>query len=172
MADRIRTDLDLKINWYEESKNMNFSLFHKVTYIWLGENDLYNDRRNTQKVKSLETLCNKAASELLISYQNFIYEWENYSITDLYERKSVIEKFFRCSRSVLSRKAYNLKLISFDMYSSIVEESMATYKESKEPGSGNYYNTMVSRIDGCFMRTLCESIHIGRTTYTETFQIY
>ena len=30
---------------------------------------------------------------------------------------------------------------------------------------------MSSRLDGCFVRALCESINMGRTSYTEAYRL-
>ena len=34
-----------------------------------------------------------------------------------------------------------------------------------------YYNTMGARLDGSFVRALCESINMGRTSYTEAYRL-
>lgn len=43
-------------------------------------------------------------------------------------------------------------------------------KKKKQSG-GDYYKTMSSRLDACFVRALCESISIGRTSYTEAYRL-
>lgn len=50
-------------------------------------------------------------------------------------------------------------------------ENYRRMKENKQKNSGNYYNTMGSRLDRCFIRALCESINMGRTTYTEAYRL-
>ena len=34
-----------------------------------------------------------------------------------------------------------------------------------------YYNTVGFRLDRCLIRVLCESIIMGRTTYTEAYRL-
>lgn len=61
-----------------------------------------------------------------------------------------------------------------DLYKSIIDDAIEAYrqmKENKESNGGNYYNTMGNRLDGCFVRALCESINSGRTTYSEAYRL-
>ena len=60
------------------------------------------------------------------------------------------------------------------MYNQVVQTAIDNYnqrKEDKEGSGGNYYNTMGARLDGCFVRALCESINMGRTSYTEAYRL-
>ena len=59
-----------------------FSLFHEIAHIWLGENDLYNDRGNSLEVKSIEILCNAVAGELMVPFDNFLVEWNAAAYAD------------------------------------------------------------------------------------------
>ncbi len=63
-----------------------FSLFHEIAHIWLGENDLYNDRRNSRKVKPIEVLCNAVAGELMVPFGKFIVEWKESMAADTREK--------------------------------------------------------------------------------------
>ena len=66
------------------------------------------------------------------------------------------------------------KKIKQDEYHHVVQTAIDNYnqmKENKESSGGNYYNTMGSRLDGCFVRALCESINMGRTSYTEAYRL-
>ncbi|MCD7883248.1 MAG: ImmA/IrrE family metallo-endopeptidase [Lachnospiraceae bacterium] len=48
-----------------------FSLLHEAAHIWIGENDLYNDRNSrADGVSDLERICNAVAGELLVSKGN------------------------------------------------------------------------------------------------------
>lgn len=151
-----------------------FSLFHEMAHIWLGQNDLYNDRTNSQKVKPIEVLCNAVASELMVPFEQFLAEWNNFESTDIREKIISLAKYFKCGESVIARKAYDAKKINYDLYKSVIDDAIEAYremKENKESSGGNYYNTMGSRLDGGFVRALCESINSGRTTYSEAYRL-
>ncbi len=150
-----------------------FSLFHEVAHIWLGENDLYNDRKNSQKVKPIEALCNAVASELMVPFGRFIDKWKKSEVIGTREKITNLAKFFKCGESVIARKAFDAKMIRYDLYESVIEDAIEAYKKmqkNKEPG-GNYYYTLGSRLDSRFVRALCESISSGRTTYSEAYRL-
>lgn len=151
-----------------------FSLFHEVAHIWIGENDLYNDRRNCKNVKDIEILCNAVASELMVPHDAFLEVWKNNTTADLNQKINEIAKIFKCGATVIARKALDNMKINQEMYDEIVEEAIEAYrimKENKESGGGNYYNTMGSRLDSCFVKALCCSIQSGRTSYSEAYRL-
>ena len=151
-----------------------FSLFHEIAHIWLGENDLYNDRGNSHEVKPIEILCNAVAGELMVPFDKFLVEWNAATYADSGEKIKNLAKHFKCGESVIARKAFDAKKISYDLYKSIIDDAIEAYrqmKENKESNGGNYYNTMGNRLDGCFVRALCESINSGRTTYSEAYRL-
>ena len=151
-----------------------FSLFHEVAHIWIGENDLYNDRRNGKNVKDIEILCNAVASELMVPQEAFLEAWKNNTTADLNQKINEITKQFKCSVAVVARIAFDNKKINQKIYDTIVEEAIDAYrimKDSKESGGGNYYNTMSSRLDSAFVKAICLSIKSGRTSYTEAYRL-
>ena len=151
-----------------------FSLFHEITHIWFGVDDLYNDRKNSPHVQPLEVICNAVASELIAPLDVFLDKWRYLSELDKRERISLLAKTFKCSESVIARKAFDTNKISKKMYNDVVAEGIEAYKtqkDSKGSGGGDYYNTAKSRLDGCFVRALCESITSGRTTFTEAYRL-
>ena len=44
------------------------------------------------------------------------------------------------------------------------------YKQEKSSG-GDYYRVARSKLDGAFVRALCESVNSGRTSYTEAYRL-
>lgn len=151
-----------------------FSLFHEVAHIWLGENDLYNDRRNSKNVKPIEVLSNAIAAELMVPTDRFLEKWDASTIEDVFEKIGELAKRFKSSESVIARKALDNKKIIQNIYTEVIENTITAYQEMKDnktSGGGNYYNTMSSRLDGHFIKALCESISIGRTTFTEAYRL-
>ena len=151
-----------------------FSLLHEIVHIWLGKSDLFNDRQNRiTGVSDTEKLCNAVAGELIVPKEIFLKKWNEYE-TEEYTRISDLARYFRCGEIVIARKAIDCGKINQKAYDQVVQTAIENYKrmkESKNTNGGNYYNTMGSRLDGCFVRALCESINIGRTTYTEAYRL-
>lgn len=151
-----------------------FSLLHEVAHIWLGIDDLFNDRDSrVDGISDTEVLCNAVAVELIVPRSVFLKKW-NASNADVFVIISELARYFCCSEIVIARRALDCKKIKQDVYNQVVRAAIENYnqmKVSKERAGGNYYNTMNSRLDGCFVRALCESINIGRTSYTEAYRL-
>ena len=164
----------LFINSADSNTAKLFSLLHEVAHIWIGKSDLFNDRQGrTMGVRKSETLCNAVAGELLVPRNVFLARW-NHTGADVQEKISQFAQDFRCGEIVIARKALDYNKIKPEIYHQVVQTSIAIYnrvKTEKEAKGGDYYNTMGSRLDGCFVRALCESISLGRTTYTEAYRL-
>ena len=162
------------INGADSQGGRLFSLFHEIVHIWLGENDLYNDRRYSgEGVKAIEVVCNAVAGELIVPKAHFIEYWMKNTNDDAYQKIKELAKYFHCSESVLARRALDNGKISKAIYNQVVSDAIEAYIQSKqEKGSGgDYYRVARSKLDGVFVRALCESVSSGRTSYTEAYRL-
>ena len=120
------------INGADSAGGRLFSLFHEIIHLWIGENDLYNDRKySASGIKPAEVICNAAAGELMVPKAVFLEEWNNNTKDDTHEKIKELARMFRCSGSVIAR----------------------------------------SKLDGVFVRALCESVNSGRTSFTEAYRL-
>ncbi|MCM1540945.1 MAG: ImmA/IrrE family metallo-endopeptidase [Blautia sp.] len=162
------------INTADSNGARLFSLLHEVAHIWLGRDDLFNDRQSRiSGVSDIEMICNAVAGELIVPKSVFLNKWDMYDM-DVFEKITELAGYFRCGETVIARKAIDCKKIGQSIYDQVVKTAIENYKqmkENKQTDGGNYYNTMGSRLDGCFIRALCESINMGRTTYTEAYRL-
>ena len=164
------------INTADSNGAKLFSLLHEVAHIWLGTDDLFNDRRNRMDgVNAVEVICNEVASELIVPKRVFLEKWDvNNTAEDVFAMITELARYFRCGEIVIARKALDCLKIKQNIYQQIVQNAIENYnqmKENKENSGGNYYNTMGTRLDGCFVKALCESISMGRTSYSEAFRL-
>lgn len=162
------------INGADSMGGRLFSLFHEIVHIWLGENDLYNDRRYSgEGVKTIEVICNAVAGELIVPKAHFIEIWMKNTNDDTYQKIKELAKYFHCSESVLARRALSNGKIGKAVYNQVVSDAIEAYIQSKqEKGSGgDYYKVARSKLDGVFVRALCESVSSGRTSYTEAYRL-
>lgn len=152
-----------------------FSLFHETVHIWIGKDDLFNDRLSrANEISATEVMCNAIAAELMVPMNIFINKWNENKTADIYETVAELAKYFCCGEVVIARRARDCKMISQDLYDHVVKNAIDNYnkmKEGNDDKGGNYYFTMSSRLDGSFVRALCESINIGRTSYTEAYRL-
>ena len=161
------------INGSDSENAKIFSLFHELVHIWIGVNDLFNDRRYTNSGNKIEVLCNAVASELVLPADVFIDAWSSDVSDDMNERIGKLAHRFKCSRCVIARKAYDKRKITYEDYNEVVEDSIRSfeeYKQSKKSG-GNYYANAAYRLDRSFVLAICNSLMSGRTTYTEAFRL-
>lgn len=162
------------INSSDSWRGRLFSLCHEIAHIWLGENDLYNDRRYSGAgVRPIEIICNAVAGELLVPQTDFIIKWDQSQERDVYRKIEELADAFLCSECVIARRALDNNKIQKDIYNQVVSDSIEAfiqYKQEKGSG-GNYYSTAKSRLDGVFVRALCESVNMGRTSFTEAYRL-
>ena len=162
------------INGADSAGGRLFSLFHEIVHLWIGENDLYNDRRySASGISPAEVTCNAAAGELMVPKTVFLEKWNNNTNDDMYEKIKEFARIFRCSSSVVARRALDNKKIKKDVYNQVITDAIEAYiqgKQEKSPG-GNYYRVARSKLDGVFVRALCESVNSGRTSFTEAYRL-
>lgn len=166
------------INAVDSPNAKLFSLFHELVHVCLGVNSLYNgdEYMNVSSNNEIETLCNAVAADLLVPTELFKERWEKYK-ADCLDDTDVVSKmagFFKCSQVVIARKAKDQKFITKNKYQEIEDtvrqQYLATRKKQASLG-GDYYTTMMSRIDQRFFNMLIESVFQGKTQYTEACQL-
>lgn len=152
-----------------------FSLLHETVHIWLGENDLYNDWKQTGvSNRKIEQICNAVASLILIPSEPFKQEWNNNIYNDLFLKTENLSNIFNCSTSAIARKAFDFGFINQNEFERIIDKAIEDYKKSielKKNTGGNYYLTLNSRLDSRFVSALYTSICEGKTSYSEAFQL-
>lgn len=153
-----------------------FSLVHEAAHIWIGHDDLYNDR--VGKVKNgIEALCNAVSAEVLAPEQDFIREWKNNTDIDVDKKIEDIATIFHCSGTVIARRALDKGLIDEEMYQFIAKRAISIFekkkREDKEEKSsqGNYYGNVESRLDKAFMKAICESVVTGELSYPDAYRL-
>lgn len=167
------------INSNDSVNGKLFSLLHEFAHICMGENSLFNDRYGTEgKVKKTETICNAVAAEILVPQAAFIKSWN--LATEENDAEQVIETLardFRCGITVIARKAYDCRFISYQLYQKIAQHAVQQYndarKRKKEQGEsgGDFYRTVASRIDRRFLTTLMGSVYEGKTLYSDAYRL-
>ena len=162
------------INGADSSGGRLFSLFHELAHLWLGKSDLYNDRKYSLNItNSIEVICNAAAGELMVPTEKFVENWKFNMNDDIYEKIGELSKLFRCSESVIARRALDNRMIKKSVYDKVITCGIEHYLESRKERSsgGDYYRVVRSKLDGAFVRALCESVNSGRTSYTEAYRL-
>lgn len=162
------------INGADSAGGKLFSLFHEIVHLWIGENDLYNDRRySINGTKPIEVICNAVAGELMVPENVFLQKWNSSPNDDIHERIKELARMFRCSGSVIARRALDNKKIDNNVYNREIADTIEAYIQAKKERSsgGDYYRVARSKLDSVFVRALCESVNSGRTSFTEAYRL-
>ncbi|MBD8948363.1 ImmA/IrrE family metallo-endopeptidase [Blautia obeum] len=162
------------INGADSAGGRLFSLFHELVHLWIGENDLYNDTKySANGIKPIEVTCNAVAGALMVPKTVFLEKWNNNTNDDIHEKIKELARMFRCSSSVIARRALDNKKIDQNVYNMVIADAIEAYIQTKQEKSsgGDYYRVARSKLDGVFVRALCESVNSGRTSFTEAYRL-
>ncbi len=162
------------INGADSAGGRLFSLFHELVHLWIGENDLYNDTKySANGIKTIEVTCNAVAGALMVPKTVFLEKWNNNTNDDIHEKIKELARMFRCSSSVIARRALDNKKIDQNVYNMVIADAIEAYIQTKQEKSsgGDYYRVARSKLDGVFVRALCESVNSGRTSFTEAYRL-
>ena len=162
------------INGADSAGGRLFSLFHELVHLWIGENDLYNDTKySANGIKPIEVTCNAVAGAIMVPKTVFLEKWNNNTNDDIHEKIKELARMFRCSSSVIARRALDNKKIDQNVYNMVIADAIEAYIQTKQEKSsgGDYYRVARSKLDGVFVRALCESVNSGRTSFTEAYRL-
>ena len=162
------------INGADSAGGRLFSLFNELVHLWIGENDLYNDTKySANGIKPIEVTCNAVAGALMVPKTVFLEKWNNNTNDDIHEKIKELARMFRCSSSVIARRALDNKKIDQNVYNMVIADAIEAYIQTKQEKSsgGDYYRVARSKLDGVFVRALCESVNSGRTSFTEAYRL-
>ena len=121
------------INTADSNGAKLFSLLHEVAHIWIGEDDLFNDRQNrVDGVSATEIICNAVAGELIVPKDIFLNKWNFSNINmDVYATITELAKYFCCGEIVIARKAMDCKKIKQKVYYQVVQTVIDNYNQRK-----------------------------------------
>lgn len=152
-----------------------FSLLHEAVHIWLGIDSFYNINDNINVNHSnVEKICNMVTAELIAPKKLFLELWNQHKFKDLPDICSEISKKFKCSKIVIARRALDNQLISKLDYEKIVQKNIEEYNlisTKKNKSGGDFYNSMLARLDNNFIKALSSSVKEGKTQFTEAYRL-
>lgn len=161
------------INNKDSNNGKLFSLIHEFIHLILGESSFFNGIDSYKNsVKPIETICNKVTAELLVPNSLFCAMWRENLDNNLEDKISTLAKWFRCGHVVIARRALDNKFINQDQYKRYVSYAIQQFEITRKKGKGgDYYKTVVSRIDKGFFNYLVNSVATGRTLYTDAYRL-
>jgi len=159
------------INSTDSRGGMLFSLLHEFTHIGIGMSSLFNaNLEDSTFINSHEVVCNAVTAEILVPISVFREKWQS-TCSEINEKIQSIASYFKCSQSVIARRALDCRYITSAEYRLLVSQARQITKSKPASSGGDYYKTQASRIDSKFLFALNASLQEGRTLHTEAFRL-
>jgi len=159
------------INSADSKGGKIFSLLHELIHIGAARNNLYNAGQDYYPlVNPIETFCNGVTAEIIVPLELFKLKWQSIA-DDISAKINSLSDFFKCSRLVVARRAFDLKYIDNSEYALAVTEAKQKFSRKSNSGGGDYYKTQATRIDHRFLFALEASVREGKTLYSDAFRL-
>lgn len=141
--------------------------------MWYGTNSLFNDRYGISNQKVVEVNCNAIAAEIILPNEFFTKSWNDNKTEVIGEKIERISKEFNCGITVVARRALDNGYITREEYKRNADCALELYNKSKENSNsgGNYYNTVLSRVDHRLLIALNDSANEGKTAFTDIYRL-
>lgn len=163
------------INSRDSTSGKTFTLLHELAHLLLGSDDLFNSSdEEIHLISPAETMANKAAAEVILPTEVFKQAWLQTNLRDHKRAIALLAGKFKCSKTVIARKALDQGYINNNEYRAISAEVTQAFNQSREnrrKGGGNYLKTLGSRWDANFLITLNDSVRSGRTNYIDAYRL-
>ncbi|WP_338553721.1 ImmA/IrrE family metallo-endopeptidase [Paenibacillus sp. KS-LC4] len=159
------------INAVDAKSAQIFTLVHEIAHILIGSSAIVEASPLNSQNADVEKLCNEAAAEMLCPKDLFIRQWHtHYPDGAVYETLSNI---FKVSPIVIGRRALDLNVVPREDFFSFYYEYLEKLKNQKasSASSGNFYNTLMSRLGNPFTSAVVYQASTGNIQYSEAFRL-
>ncbi|WP_081612054.1 ImmA/IrrE family metallo-endopeptidase [Janthinobacterium sp. CG3] len=119
-----------------------FTLAHELAHIWLGHSGISDAGVAAKNVE--ERYCNAVAGEFLVPTKRFREVWNEIEGASDDVRMDFARRTFKVSKVVIARRAYDLNLISKEVYFAIYRLARNASKDKKSTG-GDFFRTLAVR---------------------------
>jgi len=134
-----------------------FTLIHELVHLWIGQSGISTASANEELL--VERFCNQVAGEFLAPETDVLRLWDDRK--DLDVNVANLARHFHVSRYVIIRRAYDLKLVTYDNYQDYYRALMRQFDEA-EGGGGNFYATAQNKNSAKFSKALLDEALSGR----------
>ncbi|GEM05953.1 DNA-binding protein [Halolactibacillus miurensis] len=167
------------LNSKDSENGKIFSVCHELVHIWLGLDELYNDRfKRDQEFENaeLERFCNRVSAEMLLPLDLLVNIFDH-NLTPYENLKNISDKF-NVSDLVVCIKMKQEELISPKIFNELypllleeINENMLKEEKKSKKSGGDYYRTQGSRMDINFVRSVDRRAKEGKILYTEAYEL-
>lgn len=148
-----------------------FTLAHELAHVWFGRSAAFDLREFRPADDATEQACNRVAAEFLVPETRLHDLWPR--LRRVPEPFEEIARYFKVSRLVALRRAFELELITKDdfmeFYRAYREDERAS--PDREEGGGNFYANQNLRIGRRFAEAVVRAAREGRILYREAYRL-
>jgi Zn-dependent peptidase ImmA (M78 family)/transcriptional regulator with XRE-family HTH domain len=144
----------------------NFTLFHELSHLIHQTGGISNEFSYSSK-NSIEIICNKLASLILIDIDDLINKLETYKISpeqinDL--QLNGIASQFKVSKEVILRKLLDMDLTSKQYYELKRKEWLSNLPQRKKSKGGHHFNIKMSQLSHSYSSSIFTKMYAGAIT--------
>lgn len=134
-----------------------FTLLHELAHLWVGQSGVSSAKATDNRRE--ERFCNAVAGEFLAPSRDILAYWN--TSKSLNDNVAGLVKIFHVSRYVIIRRAFDLGLISYDIYQDYYRELVREFSDT-EGGGGNFYASAQNKNSARFSKALLNETLSGR----------
>lgn len=152
------------INGKDAKAAQIFTFAHELAHIWLGSTGISNvliGEADYGVHSAIEQKCNKIAAEFLVPEAGFATQWR--SDDTLNSNADRLSRYYRVSRIVVVRRAFDFGLIEASEYSAFYAQESARWQTDNVDSSGGDFNrTLPMRNGSRFTQSVVRQAMSGR----------
>ncbi len=151
-----------------------FTLIHELAHLWIGKSGISNPelrKRANEQPNVIERFCNKVAAEVLVPKRAILKRWN--ADRPIYENVQTLARYFRVSRYVALRQAYEQDLATKEEYLSFLDTYPSVWKAvDSDTTGGSFYNTFFARNSKRVVRAVVKALGREQITYLEASKLF
>jgi Zn-dependent peptidase ImmA (M78 family)/DNA-binding XRE family transcriptional regulator len=134
------------INGKDAKAAQIFTFMHELAHLWIGQSGISNlslEQKADVSHHKIERLCNAVAAEVLVPKGAFIEHWSESDSLD--ENAAKLATFFRVSRIVVARRAFDMDLVDWSDYIDYYQRQAEIWRRKSKQEGGDPYRTIPVR---------------------------
>ncbi|NOX62935.1 MAG: ImmA/IrrE family metallo-endopeptidase [Chloroflexi bacterium] len=161
------------INAADSKAAQMFTLAHELAHVWLGQSGV-SDVQITKRPgePQVERWCNQVAAEMLVPMS--VLQNLHRRNRPLDEEMKRLAREFKVSTLVILRRLHDAGAIDGEVFRRTFAselERLKGFKKAAEPGGGDFYRTLKTRVGRPFAEAVIVSALEGRTLFRDAYQM-
>lgn len=156
------------INGADGKAAQMFTLAHELAHIWYGYSAIFDLEKLQPADDDIEHACNQTAAEFLVPENEFLKAWKD--CAEDMERYQKMARHFKVSELVIVKRAYDLSLISKEMYFDHYHQRNIAAKARKN-SRADFYATQSLKLGRRFSQAMINNVKSGKLLYRDAYRL-